>query len=252
MCFFFTQSPFTIPSHDELPAPNSTITDMNISELNYWAQPKLKIEIDGIAQKPLKCASARYKPLSQQYVPMKWCLNLITPIHNSDDKSSVNNYRSFSLLCTISKVLEKKIYYFKIHVTFPIWFLKETFNPTHSLRRHLILLHKINFWLNWYYGNLILTQLHLEHFSLLMTLYASKPSNVHQNMYFGIEIYNICPVGLSNETMYKSVSFLDFLHKLSWWIRWTQAWNDFLTPHIWLQEKEGGYIVQTSTEILLC
>lgn len=35
---------------------------------------------------------------------------MITPIHKSGDKSSVTNYRPISLLCCISKVLEKVVF----------------------------------------------------------------------------------------------------------------------------------------------
>ncbi len=64
------------------------------------------------------CALALYKPLhhlfslsvSQCYVPLEWRTHLITPIHKSGDKSFVNNYRPISLLCVVSKVLERLVY----------------------------------------------------------------------------------------------------------------------------------------------
>jgi len=37
-------------------------------------------------------------------------IHQITPIHKSGDGSLVNNYRPISLLCTVSKVLDKIFY----------------------------------------------------------------------------------------------------------------------------------------------
>ena len=41
---------------------------------------------------------------------MEWKCHSITPIHKSGDKSQVTNYRPISLLCIISKVLERLVY----------------------------------------------------------------------------------------------------------------------------------------------
>ena len=43
-------------------------------------------------------------------IPAEWKIHKITPIHKAGDKSSVKNYRPISLLCCISKVLERIIY----------------------------------------------------------------------------------------------------------------------------------------------
>ena len=43
-------------------------------------------------------------------VPREWKLHCIVPIFKTGDKSSVTNYRPISLLCCISKVLERLIY----------------------------------------------------------------------------------------------------------------------------------------------
>ena len=64
------------------------------------------------------CAMALYQPLyhifslslSQHYLPLEWRTNLIKPVYQSGDRSSVRNYRSISLLCIVSKVLEKIVY----------------------------------------------------------------------------------------------------------------------------------------------
>ena len=75
--------------------------------------------IDGIGPRLLKhCALALYQPLHhlftlslvQHYLPQEWRFHLITPIYKSGNKSSVKNYRPISLLCIVSKVLEKIVY----------------------------------------------------------------------------------------------------------------------------------------------
>ena len=48
--------------------------------------------------------------LSQSYLPEEWRAHKITPVFKSGDRLSVMNYRPISLLCIISKVLEKIIF----------------------------------------------------------------------------------------------------------------------------------------------
>jgi len=104
-----------------LPSPQSTVSDISISEDDVYSalvslDPTKSMGIDGISPKLLKhCALALYQPLhhlflltlSQSYIPEEWRTHLITPILKSGDKSKVNNYRPISLLCSVSKVLEK-------------------------------------------------------------------------------------------------------------------------------------------------
>ena len=75
--------------------------------------------IDEIGPKLLKhCALALYGPihhllctsLTKQVLPSDWKHHCITPIHKSGDKASVNNYRPISLLCILSKVLERFVF----------------------------------------------------------------------------------------------------------------------------------------------
>ncbi len=64
------------------------------------------------------CAIALYQPvhhlfslsLSLHYIPKEWRIHQVTPIHKSGDRSRVENYRPISLLCTLSKVLERLVY----------------------------------------------------------------------------------------------------------------------------------------------
>ena len=48
--------------------------------------------------------------LRSQFIPLEWQTHSIIPVFKSGDKSSVTNYRPISLLCIISKVLEKLVY----------------------------------------------------------------------------------------------------------------------------------------------
>ena len=59
--------------------------------------------------------------LSEGYVPLSWKRANITPVHKKDDPTLAMNYRPISLLCIISKVLERCIFnhcfpFFKSHI----------------------------------------------------------------------------------------------------------------------------------------
>ena len=76
--------------------------------------------IDNIGPWILKhCALGVYEPLhhifnlslSSHSLPTEWYTHLIVPIYkNNGDRSLVNNYRPISLLCSVSKVLERLIF----------------------------------------------------------------------------------------------------------------------------------------------
>ena len=120
----FTKSSFALPQMDTLPLPQSCRSDISISEYDVYdalvsLDPQKSMGIDGIGPKLLKhCALALHRPLhhlflltfSQNQLPEEWRTHLITPIHKCGDKSNVKNYRPISLLCSISKVLEKVIF----------------------------------------------------------------------------------------------------------------------------------------------
>ncbi len=74
---------------------------------------------DKFSPKMLKsCACAICEPINHLFsvnfaeskLPAEWKTHLIIPIHKSGQKSAIANYRPISLLCTISKVLERLIY----------------------------------------------------------------------------------------------------------------------------------------------
>ena len=75
--------------------------------------------IDNISPLVYKCcALSLLKPichlfavsLSSGNIPSQWRTHWITPIYKCGDKSLVNNYRPISLLCILSKVLERVVY----------------------------------------------------------------------------------------------------------------------------------------------
>ena len=75
--------------------------------------------IDGISPRILRhCASSLLTPICHLFIssittgniPTEWCTHCIIPIHKSGNKTLVNNYRPISLLCILSKVLERIVY----------------------------------------------------------------------------------------------------------------------------------------------
>ena len=65
-----------------------------------------------------ECAHILFQPLhhlfclslSSHSISEEWRIHRITPIHKFGDRSLVSNYQPISLLCSISKVLERIIY----------------------------------------------------------------------------------------------------------------------------------------------
>ena len=43
-------------------------------------------------------------------LPEEWRIHLVSPIFKSDERNDVRNYRPISLLCLLSKVLERLVY----------------------------------------------------------------------------------------------------------------------------------------------
>ena len=120
----FTVSPFLLPPVRDFKYPHSFMGEISVSELDVFeALSSLDVSKasgpDGICAKLLKhCAIALYQPLhyifflslSQCYLPLEWRTHLIKPIFKSGDKSLIKNYRPISLLCIVSKVLERIVY----------------------------------------------------------------------------------------------------------------------------------------------
>ena len=120
----FTSSTFQLPPLSEMLTPLSNISDIDISELDVFntlksLDPSKASGCDGISAKLLKkCAIALYQPLHhlfslslcQHYIPLEWRTHLIRPILKSGEREKVSNYRPISLLCVVSKVLERLVY----------------------------------------------------------------------------------------------------------------------------------------------
>ena len=120
----FTQSSYVLPPVDELPKPDASLSDIVISESDVFnaltsLDSNKAMGIDRIGPHILKhCALALCQPfhhlfslcLSKHYIPEEWRIHLIIPIFKSGDRSAVKNYRPISLLCTISKVLERIVF----------------------------------------------------------------------------------------------------------------------------------------------
>ena len=116
----FTHSHFNLPPSYSLSQPphcidNACISQLNVLEALQCLTSDKSSGLNRIGPKLLKnCALALYIPIHQLFslslashtIPSEWKIHSITPIH----KSLVSNYRPISLLCIISKVLERIIY----------------------------------------------------------------------------------------------------------------------------------------------
>lgn len=120
----FTSSCFTLPSLSDIDTPSAVIEDITITDEEVYQalirlDPSKASGADGISPRILKsCALPLCSPihhlfslcLTKHLWPSEWKLHRITPLYKSKDRTSVSNYRPISLLCIISKVLERLIY----------------------------------------------------------------------------------------------------------------------------------------------
>jgi len=81
--------------------------------------PNKAIGPDGVSPKVLKyCADVLCQPIrylfqstiTNGHVPTEWHTHCVVPIFKSGDRAAISNYCPISLLCIISKVLEKIIF----------------------------------------------------------------------------------------------------------------------------------------------
>lgn len=121
---FSSSSSSDPPSLNSFPTTNQCLSSINISDSEVYEallslNPTKSMGIDKISPQILKHgAVALFQPihhlftqcLIQSSLPTEWRVHLITPIHKSGDTSSVSNYRPISLLCIVSKVLERIIH----------------------------------------------------------------------------------------------------------------------------------------------
>ena len=104
-------------SHSSLSSIAISISDVLDALSSH--DPSKALGIDCIGPKVLKnCATALCTPvhhlfsvsLSTGHLPNEWRTHLITPIFKAGDRCSVKNYRPISLLCTVTKVLERLVF----------------------------------------------------------------------------------------------------------------------------------------------
>ena len=119
----FTSSGLTDPVTSITPIQPSIssilITTFDMYTALATLDPTKAMGIDGIGPRVLKfCALLLSQPLYDLFclslkhhdLPEEWQCHLVIPIFKSGDKSSVKNYRPISLLCSVSKVLERLVY----------------------------------------------------------------------------------------------------------------------------------------------
>ena len=120
----FSSKSVDLPSMDDLPLVSLSISSIEVSEHDVYSalsslDPDKAMGIDGISPLILKTSAvALYQPihhlfnlsLHYHYLPSDWTTHSVTPVFKSGDRSSVKNYRPISLLCIISKVLERIIF----------------------------------------------------------------------------------------------------------------------------------------------
>ena len=95
------------------------ITAEDVHEALVSLDPNKAMGPDGISPKVLKyCTDALCQPISylfqltitNSYLPSEWRTYCVIPIFKCGDRATISNYRPISLLCIISKVLEKIIF----------------------------------------------------------------------------------------------------------------------------------------------
>ena len=115
-----------------LPSSNIVITTEDVHEALVSLDPNKAMGSDGISPKVVKyCADALCQPISylfqltitNSYLPSEWRTHCVIPIFKCGDRATISNYRPISLLCIISKVLEKIIFNISIK------FLSNSFTP---------------------------------------------------------------------------------------------------------------------------
>ena len=119
----YTSSPFTLPLLNDLPTPDTLLTNINISSYDVFQvlctlDPPRPLELTISPVIFRSCAGSFtnlvYHLLSlslrSQKILLEWRTHTVIPVFKSGDKSSVTNHRPISLLCIISKVLEKLVY----------------------------------------------------------------------------------------------------------------------------------------------
>ena len=111
--------PSTTASSDIEILDNISISPEEVYEVLVSLDPNKVQGIDCLSPKLWKvCAPCISKPLCHLFtkcllnsaLPSEWLIHCITPIYKSGSRELVTNYRPISLLCIVSKVLERLVY----------------------------------------------------------------------------------------------------------------------------------------------
>ena len=120
----FTQSsvnqPVTFDSPTDIPLISSiSILPEEVYHCLSSLDAKKAAGIDGLCPRVLKQCAGSITPLvyhlfdlciSSHSLPGEWQIHLIVPVYKSGSKTDIKNYRPISLLCILSKILEKLIH----------------------------------------------------------------------------------------------------------------------------------------------
>ena len=120
----FSSSTYVLPPVECLPTPTSQLSHIDITPIDVYnalssIDPTKAIGCDNIHPYILKhCATTLCTPITNlfqaciqnQSLPTEWKVHKIRPIFKKENPLHVENYRPISLLCILSKVLEKIIY----------------------------------------------------------------------------------------------------------------------------------------------
>ena len=116
----FTRSDFILPSVQEIPTPQDQLSKIVIDSSDVYNALSIldDSKAPGCDINPYilrNCSAALISPLTHLFslslsfhlIPTEWKMHKICPIYKEGDYSNASNYLPISLLCVISKVLEK-------------------------------------------------------------------------------------------------------------------------------------------------
>ena len=134
---------------------NIRLTQQDILDILLNLNPNKASGFDQISPRMLKCtAHSIHVPLTRLFnmslqegiYPQSWKLANVTPVFKKGDPSSVNNYRPISLLCCISKVMEKAVFKYVFNFLRDsdiIYKFQSGFMPGHCTTHQLVYLYHL-------------------------------------------------------------------------------------------------------------
>lgn len=150
----FTHSSDSIPDQPDSTPNSDTLHNIEILSSEVFdlltnLDTNKACGIDNISPKLLRyCASPLLQvichlftiSLSNSTIPKDWRTHNIVPVYKSGEKSSICNYRPISLLCVLSKVLERIVYNYMIdHIEGKLTKHQFGFLPKRSTLQQLLL-----------------------------------------------------------------------------------------------------------------